>query len=124
MRLFEYLREKRQLRREYLKDALDTQQAIAEKKIEAIHDVVRREPLLAQRYSMFYGVSKDDEPFGWPRGTVRGIITIWIVLAFCIYMIFDVGLGLNNIPVEWLLGIVGAVIMSYFYTRYKKTNGG
>jgi len=67
----------------------------------------------------FFGISKDDEPFGWSRGTVRGIITIWIVLMFCIISMWSFISGAMFIPIEWFLGIVAMVIGSYFYSRFR-----
>jgi len=53
----------------------------------------------------------NNEPFGWPKGTVRGILTLWICLSTCL------GFLLDRIPVEFFLMISSAVILSYFVNR-------
>ncbi len=63
--------------------------------------------------------ANQNEPFGWPPGTVRGIITICVTLTFLIILMWDFIRGVGLIPINWFLGIVGAVILSYFYSRYK-----
>ena len=122
MKWLEFVRERRRERRDYLKNALEAEQRIAEKRIEAKKELIEKFPLIASYPRIFSGTSKDDEPFGWAPGTVRGIITIWVVMTFCIITMWCFMTGAEFIPKEWYLGIVGAIIMSYFYTRYKMTN--
>ena len=53
----------------------------------------------------------NDEPFGWSRGTVRGMITLWTTLGFLI------GFVLGYIPILIAAPIFTAIIMSYFVGR-------
>lgn len=59
-----------------------------------------------------------DEPFGWKRGTVRGIITLWVTLTTCLLALFRL------IPLDWWLWIAGIVITSYFVSRISMNTRG
>jgi len=59
-----------------------------------------------------------DEPFGWKRGTVRGIITLWVTLTTCVLAVFKL------IPLDWWLWIAGIVISSYFVSRINMNTKG
>jgi len=52
-----------------------------------------------------------DEPFGWKKGTVRGMITIWTTLAFLF------GFLLGYIPIVIAAPVFTAIIMGYFVGR-------
>jgi len=63
-----------------------------------------------------------NEPFGWHKGTVRAMITIWVILTTCILAMGI--MFLPSIPIilktqfySWWLIIAGIVISSYFVTR-------
>jgi len=63
-----------------------------------------------------------NEPFGWKKGTVRAMITIWVILTTCILAMGI--MFLPSIPVllksqfySWWLIIAGIVISSYFISR-------
>jgi len=63
-----------------------------------------------------------NEPFGWKKGTVRAMITIWVILTTCILAMGI--MFLPSIPVlfksqfySWWLIIAGIVISSYFVSR-------
>ena len=127
MRLLEYLDRKKERRKQILQEERDRQLEIRKEKIESRKEVMKEAakvaPMAILARKSFDVVSKEDEPFGWPKGTVRGVITIWIVLTFCIIMMWDIFTGAGKIPTQWYLAIIGAVIMSYFYSRYKMGNG-
>ena len=54
-----------------------------------------------------------NEPFGWKKGTVRAMLTIWSTLAFWILVI------LGMIPAEVAYPIIGMIIGSYFMMRMR-----
>ena len=65
-----------------------------------------------------------NEPFGWKRGTIRGMLTIWVTIGFLLItmmMIFLLPLTLLMIMDMWkILAFVFTMIVgSYFYTRIK-----
>lgn len=61
--------------------------------------------------SMYMETDNENEPFGWAKGTVRGIITLWVSMTVCILAVFRL------IPTEYFLTIAAAIIMSYFFSR-------
>jgi hypothetical protein len=52
-----------------------------------------------------------NEPMGYPRGTIRSIITLWVTLTFCLMCLF------GRIPIELALPIFSAIMLSYFVGR-------
>jgi hypothetical protein len=124
MRIIKRVQDRRRERRERILDALEKRQDMNhEERLEAIRLVktLSRElnknkttPLEMEGYG-----SLDSEPFGWACGTVRGMITIWVVLSFCILSMYNFMLGMGLIPINWYLGIVALIIGSYFYSRFK-----
>jgi len=118
MGLREILKDRLEDRRERFKEELEKEYQFKKDKLEARKEVVNK--IVHKPSTMsFEGISNDTEPFSWPRGTVRGIITIWVVLSFCIIVMYSFMTRQNMIPVEWYLGIVAMIISSYFYTRMK-----
>ena len=69
-----------------------------------------------------------DEPFGWPKGTVRGILTLWVSASFMLVtmlMIFLLDLPISIIFEMWKIfaGVFGVIVASYFWTRIKMGKG-
>ncbi len=69
------------------------------------------------------------EPFGWPKGTVRGILTFWVVIGFFLLTaVILIKIPLTPIQVlrmwEVLAIVFGLVVGSYFYSRMKMGSGG
>jgi len=102
--LYELLRDKQMYNKKNQREA-----------IKVVNEIVKNKNQLEFEVEGAY----QNEPFGWPPGTVRGIITICVTLTFLILVMHDFLGGVNIIPMDWFLGIVGAVILSYFYTRYR-----
>ena len=105
--------------RKYLYNLIKNKQILRQdRKKEALHII---NEIVDDNYDMQLELegANTNEPFGWPPGTVRGIITICITLVFLIILMYDFIKGVHWIPIDWFLGIVGAVILSYFYSRYK-----
>ena len=68
-------------------------------------------PYIQQALQMEMEFQQPNEPFGWNKGTVRGIITLWVSITACIGFIF------GKIP-EILFGsIIMMVVSSYFVSR-------
>ena len=55
------------------------------------------------------------EPFGWNRGTVRGMIAIVTSMTLCLLAIIG---RLNNF---YFLLLAGLILLSYFYSRLRLT---
>jgi hypothetical protein len=114
-------RERRQKRIDNILRIIENKQELSRdtrEKVKSISNDIRKQN---EDYELQLEFSDplNQEAFSWPPGTVRGIITLWIVLMFCIICIWNFMTGLNVIPIEWFMGIVGLVIGSYFYSKYK-----
>lgn len=123
MKFFEYLRKKRQKRIEKIQSAIDSHKELKKERLSILKEIIKNRGKKVDD-DIVYELSQDPdmpkpEPFNWPKGTVRGILTLWIVLIFCIIALWNFISGAGMIPIRWFLGLVGAVIMSYFYSRYK-----
>ena len=57
-----------------------------------------------------------DEPFGLPKGTIRGFITMVITTTFCMMS------AKGMIPIQYFLYVSMGVILSYFFTRLNLSN--
>jgi hypothetical protein len=71
----------------------------------------------------------NDEPFGWPKGTVRGILAIWVTLGFLILtmlIFFLLPISVAMIFEMWkvLSGVFVLIVASYFWTRIKMSGNG
>jgi len=65
-----------------------------------------------------------NEPMGWKKGTVRAIITMWVIfttclIAVCMMLLPWIPISLKAQFFQWWLVIAGIVISSYFVTRLK-----
>ncbi len=125
MNIWEYLYKRKRDRLETARELLLANQSLNQKRIDLVREMSKDVCSFTHKFNLpyeFIGISADNEPFGWPRGTVRGIITIWTVLTLCIITMWSIMTGANIIPIEWFLGIMGMIIMSYFYTRFKMSS--
>ena len=52
-----------------------------------------------------------NEPVGWHRGTIRGMVMLWVSFTFCLLTI------IGRIPVELAIPIFTMIIGSYFGYR-------
>ena len=113
------IRRRQKQRQELLDKFLDNRQELSSQSINEVSDIVKE---VINKSPDRLGITlegENTEPLGMARGSIRAIITIWIVLMFCIICMWDFMAGLRLIPIEWFLGIVSLVIGSYFYTRFK-----
>jgi len=145
MGILERVRENRLKRKELLEKTLDDAKEIQKQKIKTresiAKEIINREkrdidinvcPFLGGNKGMIE-LTKDpdnvEEPFGWPKGTVRGILTLWISTGFILItmlMIFLLNLPLSMIFDMWKIfaGVFGLIVASYFYSRIKMGKNG
>jgi len=69
-----------------------------------------------------------NEPFGWKKGTVRGMLAIWTTIGFLLItalIMFQLPLTPVMVLDMWkILAFVYAMVVgSYFYTRLKLNSG-
>jgi len=119
MGLFDFLEKARERREKRFKQILDKEYELRKHKIAVKKELIDKIPCSQRSPNFFEGISNDQEPFGWPPGTVRGMITVFVCITFCIVMMWSFITGVHLIPIEWFLGIVTLVIGSYFYTRIR-----
>jgi len=120
MRLIDFLEKRRKDKQKRYEQLLEKEYEFRKEKLEARQEQVSKlEPCKTINPISFEGISSDTEPFGWPPGTVRGIITFWVVMTFCLVCLWNFMMNLDLIPMEWFLSIVAIVIGSYFYSRFK-----
>ena len=91
-------------------------------------------PLYAQSDQSILELERDpndipNEPFNWPRGTVRGMLAIFVTLGFLLItmiIMFTLNIPLEMIFEMWkiLAGVFGLVVASYFWTRMKMGRPG
>ena len=137
--MFDKLKE-RQARRKEIADKLINQMEspeIVKQRIKSRENIAKKilerdNPCSKEKYiQSAIELSRDpndiNEPFGWKKGTVRGILTFWITIGFLLItmlMIFTLPLSLNIIFEMWkVLSLVFTIVIgSYFYTRIKMGN--
>lgn len=68
-------------------------------------------PYMYGRFAEVEFSDDPNEPFGWKKGTVRGMIAIFVSFSACL------GFVLGYIPPEFFLYIIMIVITSYFVSR-------
>ncbi len=77
----------------------------------------KKQPELRQLYDLVKDPDEDfPEPFGLPRGTIRGIITIVMTATFCM------AVAKGIVPINIFCYVSVAVILSYFFTRLNLSN--
>jgi len=148
MGILDRIRENRIKRAEYIEKSLADAKEIQTQKVKSRENIAKEVvkkignrdiniggcPFIG-RYSdgKMIELTKDpddkDEPFGWPKGTVRGILTLLVVegffiMTFLLFYKFD--LPINIIFQMWqiLAGVFSIVVASYFWTRIKMGNNG
>jgi len=138
MKLWDYLDKRRQAKEKLMRDIFDKEHQLQERRVKANENVVDKIvnprganpclPLVGRdllKGNWFVGTFNNNEPFGWKPGTVRGMITIFMVLTFNILVMWSIMTGANFIPIDWYMYIMGIVILSYFVSRAAmKWNGG
>ena len=102
----------RKRRKELAKDInqlQDSRKDIIDKRNKVVKSLGNATPNITASASEYK--SYDNEPFGWRKGTIRGMLTLWITLVFCIRVIQD------RVPDNIFYAIATAIIMSYFVSR-------
>jgi len=146
MKILDNIRKNRIKRRELIEKTIEDENEIRKQKIKSRENITKTAiekmgdrdinigcPLLGNsKNGSLLELSKDpdnlQEPFGWPRGTVRGILTLWIVVGF--FLITMLMLYIFDLPLEmvfdmWkiLAGVFSVVVASYFWSRIKMGRG-
>lgn len=96
------------------KDLMQDIQILQKQKLDVVKEINKRNPNISASNILYKDHS--NEPFGWAKGTVRGILTLWFALVFCLKVL------LNQVPDHIFFAISTAIIMSYFVTRAMSIN--
>jgi len=147
MKILDNIRKNRIKRRELLEKTIEEENEIRKQKIKSRENITKTaiEKVGNRDINIgcpFLGINSDgpvmelaqdpenrEEPFGWPRGTVRGILTLIVVEGFflmtmlMLYM-FDMPLTIVFDMWKILAGVFGLVVASYFWSRVKMGRGG